>query len=371
MTLSELLALLDMTPAVVDIHPVSLSYLPDDVSIFQTTAEVVYLLDDPEYVLPGRFLIRAGDGGHNGRFPHVVCHHDPFTNKLNDVLFERYDDIAKQMLCQSQLVNRITHEASQCDLVVLLLIDGLSYQDVQGWQISNSDAQVQIEPCLVDVPSVTRIAFPNIISSPTIAEKLFDFGYHDRLGFTYWTREDNSLTDRLFFAFPEIQKTNHFPHILTQLQHRFDNQRKTFVQIIRTGLDGYVHSQKRTPPVQTIANEIEQEFMRVTNLCAKLSQKYGARVNVYLTSDHGILWFHEFEPVVIGTAPAKASARWCYWRDLYYQEEKGRQFLLNNEEYYCLGYPKLRRPPRIDEQGVHGGISYQESIVPFITMRIR
>lgn len=27
-------------------------------------------------------------------------------------------------------------------------------------------------------------------------------------------------------------------------------------------------------------------------------------------------------------------------------------------------YPKVRRPLRIDEQGVHGGVSYQESIVP-------
>lgn len=186
MTLSELLALLDVTPAVVDIHPVSLSYLPKDISVFETTGEIAHLLDDPKIVLPGRFLIKAEGRQYNGRFPHVICHHDPFTNQLNDILFERYDEITRQMLCQSQLANRITSEASLCGLVVLLLIDGLSYQDVKEWEIfSSSDTQAQIEPCLVDVPSVTRIAFPNIIGSPTIAERLFDFGYHNRLGFSY------------------------------------------------------------------------------------------------------------------------------------------------------------------------------------------
>jgi hypothetical protein len=371
MTLEEILALLDTTPAIVDIHPVSLSYLPSDVSVFEKMSDVVQLLDSPETTLPGRFLIKTEDKLFRGRFPHVVCQHDPFTNDLNTVLFERYDEVAKQMLCQSQLADHIVKEAKDCSLIILLLIDGLAYHDIKNWPLFKSDAQAQLSPCLVDVPSVTRIAFPHIINSPTIAERLFDLGYHNRLGFTYWTREDNSLTNRLFFAFSELEKTNRFPHILAQLESYSQKEQKTFVQIIRTGLDGYAHSQKRTPPIRAIIDEVEQEFMQVANLCAKINQKYGWHINIHLTADHGILWLHECEPLVIGTAPSQSSSRWCHWRDLYYQEEKGHQFLVNNEEYYCLGYPKLRRPPRIDEQGVHGGISYQESIVPFATVRIR
>lgn len=374
MTLPELLALMDMTPTIADIHPVSLCYLPSDITVCDTATEVTHLLDDPAIVLPGRFLIRTADRHYDSRFPHVTCDHDPITHELNDVLFTRYDEIAKHMLCQSQLANRIVSEAGSCQLVVLLLVDGLSYRDVKGWDLFNSNTYAQLEPCLVDVPSVTRVAFPNIVNSPTIAEQLFDMGYHDRLGFTYWTREDNMLTDRLFFAISETQKTNHFPNILAGLQDHFDKKHgsaKTFVQIIRTGLDGYAHSQKRHPPIKAILGAVEQELVRIADLCVELNQKYGWHINIHLTSDHGILWFHEFDPVVIGTAPARASARWCYWRELYYQEEKGRQYLVGNEEYYCLDFPKLRRPPRIDEQGVHGGISYQESVVPFITLRIR
>ena len=172
MTLTEILALLDKTPAIVDIHPVSLSYLPSDVSVFERTSAVVQLLDCSEVTLPGRFLIRKEDAQFHGRFPHVVCQHDPFTNDLNAVLFERYDEVAKRMLCQGQLAAHIAKEAKDCSLVVLLLIDGLSYQDVRNWSLLSDNAQAELSPCLVDVPSVTRIAFPHIINSPTIAEKL-------------------------------------------------------------------------------------------------------------------------------------------------------------------------------------------------------
>jgi len=43
---------------------------------------------------------------------------------------------------------------------------------------------------------------------------------------------------------------------------------------------------------------------------------------------------------------------------------------LYGEELFCLNYPKLRRELRIDDQGVHGGISFQESIVPFVTVEV-
>jgi hypothetical protein len=217
------------------------------------------------------------------------------------------------------------------------------------------------------------VAFPNALGAPTLAERLFDLGFHHRLGFTYWTREDNKLTNQLFQAVPEVHKISHFPHIIATLRQQLGNKgqaTKSYIQIVRTGLDGYAHSQRRRPPISAIVDDIRQEFLSLVDLCSELHHKYGWRTNLYLTADHGILWHDEFKPVVIGTAPAKSSSRWCSWQELYHQEESGRRFLVNNTEYYCLGYPKLRRPPRIDEQGVHGGISFQESIVPFIAVRI-
>ena len=368
MSLEELLALLDQTPVVADIHPVSLCYLPDDVMVLDSVADAVWLLDDPKPTLPGRLLIRDEGGGGDGRFPHITCHHNPFTPALNESLFDNYDEIAANMLCQSQLAPRIAKEAMAYDLVIMLLIDGLSYQDVQDWP-NQAKSSWQTEPCLVDVPTVTHVAFPNVLGSPTLAERLFDIGYHNRMGFTYWTREDNKLTNQLFQTIPNVQKTSHFPHIIATLRqqlNRSPNSGKSYIQIIRTGLDGYAHHQKRKPPIQAIIEDIRQEFMQLISLCSEMNEKYDCRTALYLTSDHGILWFDEFEPLVIGTAQAGASARWCHWRDLYQQTENGRQFRVGKDEYYCLDYPKLRRSPRIDEQGIHGGISFQESIVPFL-----
>lgn len=372
MSLEELLALLDRTPVVANIHPVSLCYLPDDVTVLDSVVEATRLLDEPKPTLSGRLLIRDERGERNDRFPHITCNHNPFTFELNAILFDNYDRIATNMLCQSHLASRIAKEAMDYDLVVMLLIDGLSYRDVQNWpEIVNSTWH--IVPCLVDAPTVTHIAFPNVLGSPTLAERLFEIGYHNRIGFTYWTREDNKLTDQLFQNISNMQKTSHFTHIIATLRQQFtysSSSAKSYLQIIRTGLDGYAHHQKRKPPIQAIIEDVRQELLQLVALCNELNEKKGVRTALYVTSDHGILWVDEFEPLTIGAAPAGASVRWCHWRDLYQQSESGRQFLVGNEEIYCLDYPKLRRPLRIDEQGVHGGISFQESIVPFLKVRI-
>jgi hypothetical protein len=367
MTLDDLLDLLEYTPAVADIHPVSLCYLPKDVTMLDSAAEAAWLFDDPAPTLPGRLLITASDPQYGDRFPRVGCDHDPFTPSLNAVLFDHYGEIASRMLCQGQAAGRIVAEAGKYELITLFLVDGLSFQDVRAWA-SSTDRTLSIEPCLVDVPTLTQVAFPNLIGAPALAMRLFDAGYHHRLGFTYWTREDNQLTDRLFHTIAEVKKVGHFPQILATLRSYLGSarQRKSYVQIVRSGLDSYAHAQKRRPPVAAIVEEIRQEFEQLAMLCREL----GLRARLYLTSDHGILWRDEFEPEVIGDAPGKSSPRWCGWRDLYHQRDKGRRFLVDGEEYYCLGFPKIRRPLHIDEQGVHGGISFQESIVPFITMRI-
>lgn len=371
MTLDDLLDLLDHTPIIADIHPVSVCCLPQDVTVLQSAAEAAWLFDDPEPMLPGRLLVMASEPQYDGRFPHIQCDHDPFTRALNTILFDRFGDIASQMLRQSQVANRIVSDAIEYDLIILVLVDGLSYQDVTCWTDSFGPT-LSIEPCLVDVPTLTRLAFPNLVGDPPVAVRLFDVGYHRRLGFTYWVREDNKLTDRLFQTIIEVKKIGHFPQILAALREQLGGieQSKTYTQIVRTGLDGYAHGQKRRPPVAAVVEEVRQEFEQLAELCEELCKETKLRACLYLTADHGILWRDEFEPKVIGDAPGKSSPRWCGWRDLYQQRDKGRRFLIEGNEYYCLGFPGLRRRLRIDEQGVHGGISFQESIVPLVTLRI-
>lgn len=371
MTLDDLIGLLEHTPVIADIHPVSIYYLPREVTVLDSMAEAAWLLDDPEPMLPRQMLVTAFEAQYDGRLPHIRCDHDPFTPALNTILFEHFGDIGTRMLLQSQVADRIVADAIEYDLVVLFLVDGLSYQDVRWWT-SSFDHTFEIEPCLVNTPTLTHLAFPNLIGVPSLAARMFDAGYHNRLGFTYWVREDNKLTDRMFQAIPEVRKCGHFPQILTRLRDYLDglDRAKTYIQIVRTGLDGYAHGQKRKPPVVAIVEEVRQEFKELGALCVQLCSQMGLRACLYLAADHGILWRDEFEPEIVGNAPANSSARWCGWRDLYHQSDEGRRIVVEGIEYYCLGFPNLRRQLHIDEQGLHGGISFQESVVPLITARI-
>lgn len=371
MSLNDLLDLLDHTPVIADIHPVSVCCLPQDVTVMGSVSEVACLLDDPRTTLPGRLLVAAAGPQRSARFPRVRCDHDPFTPSLNAVLFDRYDQVATRMLCQSQVAERIVADSGKQDLIVLYLVDGLSYQDVRSWSEPAGSA-VTVEPCLVDVPTLTQVAFPNLIGEPPLALRLFDIGYYSRLGFSYWTREDNQLTDRLFRGVTEVKKTARFSEIVATLERILRNaqQHRSYVQILRTGLDGYAHAQKRKAPVTSIVQEVRREFEELKAVCGERCKELGLRASVYLAADHGILWRDEFEPDIIGEAPGKSPPRWCSWRDLYHQRDSGRRFVVGGEEYYCLGFPKLRRPLRIDEQGVHGGISFQESVVPFVRVKV-
>ncbi len=363
-TLDELVQLLDRTIVISSIHPISLCFLPTDVVVHDSPAQLAWMLDAPEPTLPERILVTASDAQYFHRFPMVRCEHDPFTPALNSVLYDRYEYIESHMLTQRDIGRRILADVDDAQVVVLMLIDGLSYRDVTGWQ----EERVKIEPCLVNGPTVTRIGFRNLVGDPPLAVCLFDYGFPYRLGFTYWHREDNALTDALFRTIGRVERTGHFAGILERLQAHFGQNGggKTYVQILLTGLDGYAHGQKRKPPIGAIVGEIRDELLSLERLFTKL----GLRTRIYLTADHGILWRDEFEPQVIGNAPGKSSPRCCGWNELYHQSEPGKRFNLHGEELFCLNYPKLRRELRIDDQGVHGGISFQESIVPFITVEV-
>lgn len=370
MDIDSVLGVLEQTPAVVHIHPVSLCYLPEDVVVFDSPDDAVAQIDQKSTTLPARWLIKPSLGSTINRFPSLHCTHDPFTDALNTVLFSRFDAVTSSMLCQSAVSQTIVSEAPFSDVVVFFIVDGLSYHDLRD-RTSVLGRSFDKRACLVDVPSVTRVAFPNIVGRPNLAARLFDAGYHRRLGVSYWTRDDNRLTDQLFHTIPQVTKAGAFGEVLSALRTHLEHadRGKSYVQIIRTGLDGYAHSQKRRVPVRAVVDEIWREFEELASILLELCTKKNIRAVLFLTADHGILWNDEFVPQIIGDAPGKSSARWCNWKDLYYQRDQGRRFLFDGEEFFCLGYPYLRRPLRIDEQGVHGGISFQESVVPFITAR--
>lgn len=371
MQIRDLIDLLARTPVVADMHPVSRCYLSDEIQVEEDSRHLIFEIDSPSPMLLSHRLILDSSLEQSDRLPRITCEHNPFTPELNTVLFDRYDCVASSMLCQSQIASRIVTNAqghASNQVVLLYLIDGLSYRDIVELRTPDRVRSV-VCPCLVDVPTSTELAFPNIIGQPPLAMRLFDLGYQEGLGISYWSRDDkNNLTEVLYRTIPRVEKIGDFPKVLATVTEFLSKHRseKTYIQILRTGLDGYVHHQKRRPPIKAVVDELLGELAELAEVCMEAD----VTATLYMTSDHGILWSSEFEPELVGNAAGQSSARWCTWKDLYMQDETGRRFVVNNREYYCLGYPKLRRPLRIDEQGVHGGISFQESVVPFVTMKV-
>ncbi len=342
-SLEELKELLTKAPVVADIHPLSLCFL-DDVKI-TTVDRLICELDIPKPSIATKTLI-IGEG--NERFLKVKVIHDPLTPELNKILLDKFDEVSKYMLKQSEIAEKIESEANT-DVVMLYIVDGLSYWDVR----KNPPNFGRVTPCLVDVPTLTKLAFPNIISDPPLAERLFDKGYIHRIGFSHWSREDNELTDKIFRTI-QVCKVSDFSEIVRILRDRL--KPNTFVQIVREGFDEFAHKQRRLPPVEAILRDIYDELGQLIKVCEKLRLSY----RIYLTADHGILWRNEFEPEVIDNCSK------CHPRYSSHPVDRSKLFIVEGKEYYCLEYPKVRRPLRSDEWGVHGGISFQESIVPLI-----
>lgn len=349
-TLDEFNSLLDQAPIIADIHPVSLNYL-SDIRILNLE-EAIQELDMPLPSLSSKIVII--DSKSDDKFIRVRVNHDPLTPEINKILFDQFDEISQKMLKQSNIVDHIARE-SNADVIILYLIDGLGYWDVK----KNPPNFGEIIPCIVDCPSITDIAFKNLLGTMPISKLLYDEGYVNFFGFSYWNKDDNKLTDDLFSMFSNVYKAQDFDTIMEILKDRL--KANSFVQIVRQGLDGLCHRQKIEPPIAAILDQI----YRTIHDLIELSNKKGLSVQIFVTSDHGILWYHDFEPKIINNSTS-CSPRYCYSRR---KMPNSKHFEVNGENYYCLNYPFLTRSLRIDEKGVHGGISFQESLVPLMKVK--
>lgn len=356
MDLTALDRLLNQVPVVVkEMHPVSLAYLDEPVRVYTSLQELICKLDTPQDVQLHRALSFDANSPYASRFPVVTVEHDPFTPELNYILFERYDFIAASMLSHARVAERIVVEAQKAETVVLILLDGLSYTDCQGWP--------EVEPCLAASPTITRICFPTIVGSPPLAAQLFATGLTRRIGFTYWERQDEPLTDRLFHTITDTRKLDSnqpdaFGQVLDWLSaHDLSG---TYVQIVYSALDDYAEGHRVTVPRQAVVEQIRRDLEAVADV---LTHK-GRPAILFAVADHGILWKdggHKFEFIKLsGTRYAEGRSG----------AGRGRLFEVDGKPYWVLDYPQMGRRWKSNEQGIHGGISFEESIVPFIKWEV-
>jgi len=353
--LNELRDILRRMPVMVEMQPLSLAFLSDDVRVFSDAWEMAAELDSPMPQPIKPMLATHVEPDLRHRLPIVRCTHDPLTTELNRVFLRRYDFIKTYMLCQSQVSDKIVRHAD-ADAVVLMLVDGLSYADVKRHA---PEWLTKVEPVLVDGVSITEQGMMRIIGDPPLAQRLFDVGFRHMLGFTYWERDEESLTDRLFTGFGDrVRKVRSFDEALAGLED--EDLQSSFVQIVRSGLDSIAHRQREQPNVAAMVGDILRDFERLI----QLFKRRGISAWLHLISDHGILWAHEHTFQVYEFSSADHTR--------YYEHAKRSKHTLtvkfDGKEFSLLEYPYLRRELWANEKGVHGGLSFEESFVPMISV---
>lgn len=280
---------------------------------------------------------------------------DPWL--LSEKLHDSFN-AAQHLLPTQRDVGRILHEKAtklQPDIVVLMVVDGLSYYDLPDG--------VDAQPCLVNGVSITDFGYREVIGKPTVSERLFSLGYSHQMGFTYYDVKTNPLASELYgvFGSSQVKRVATFKECLEHISAGGMSQ--GFVQVTTAGLDGLCHHHRDEPPVKYYTDEILNRFDALVSYLHEGNRK----VLACLTADHGILWRHSLE------------GKWSVVNDLQVDDKRCvrhirgsriRDYILVKSgfggTFSMLRVPYITRKLRNNEWGVHGGISAWESIVPLI-----
>lgn len=349
--MTEFKELAAKVPVVVSSGFESLALL-ENITIYETEEKLLRELDTNRLTTVDEPIVILGrETTVNKRFPVVTLDESLSPGMFSHVLFSKYDVMKKLIRVQSSIPDVIESFAHK-DVVIFLVVDGLSYDDAKGVR--------PVEPCLVDGPTLTREAFLNVVGQPTIGQRLFRRGFVDLRGYSHWTREkDKALTDNIFVPFNagQLKRVHSFSEAYNDIKQL--SMYKTYIQITLMGLDQYSHTNFDEPLIEPY---VQRLFDRVDSL-VELIESRGRSGVVIMTSDHGILWVRDHALQVVHDPGYTQSdgIRYLNGKIL-------RDYLLpvhfGNRSFSLAKYPYILRNYAINEWGVHGGISYQESLVP-------
>lgn len=365
--IESLQKLLDIAPVMGHFHPLWSLCLPANVEIAASALAVAERLDNLERHPESPIFITDYAPTLADRF--LTCHlpECPPAELINRSLPVRVT-AASNLLTQKQIGHRIANDTLRrgYETVILMLVDGLSYEDTRSWPYHPT-------PCLIDGPSITfartgsgnvvpDIGFPAIVGKMSIARQLTQIGIPHSRGYSYWEREQNDVSAFLFSGMP-LTRVSGIRAALSLLQQV--NLRGMYVQLVREGTDGLAHSRREVTAleVQATVNAILDDLHQLVSLVTESGLK-GA---VYLMADHGILWKHQhaFERLV-GENSDHARYTWQRPSDLV----PAFVCQTSNGPCYLYHYSFIGRQLRANDSGVHGGLSYWESIVPFIHVEV-
>lgn len=294
-----------------------------------------------------------------------------YTEKLNDAIrngWLTWQDVQETTLCQSDVAGHLVEAAETADVVVLVTVDGLSYRD---WTEAGHDAV----PVYVDCPTVTKCGYPNVVyggpNGEAVANRLFRRGFSERLGFTYWEKDENELTEYLHDDFSPNDvngDVQDFNEIIMYLRDHDWYQDRLYIQITLTGPERVAHRLKEDPIVEA---EVKQVYQKLRILQETLHDEVPSS-RIFATADHGILWrMDAVEGFTVLDGTWEHYERRCLKNpgaEVKLPKEYGQREEWDGDSYFRLEYPYLFSSLRSNEPGTHGGFSFEESIVPLIEL---
>jgi hypothetical protein len=296
---------------------------------------------------------------------------DPYSPLLNELVREdvlSWGDIEETTLSQSAIASQITDRIDSEDVVVVVVVDGLSYAD---WTRAGYEA----DPVYVDCPTVTACGYPNVIyggeSGESLANRLHHEGCQNRLAFTYWDKDESALTNLLHESFSSndiVGDVEDFDDIIAHLKRGdWETDTGTYIQITLTGPERVAHQIKENPDIEHQAQFVHNKLSALNEALTELVPEH----RIYATSDHGILWRMDANTDfnILDKDGWHHTDRRCIEnpdQGIDVPAEIGTLSKYRGESYLRLQYPHLFHSLRQNEPGVHGGFSYQESIVPLI-----
>jgi len=348
-------------PVLTDLPALGQFYL-DDVTVYASIKGFEQDLYDPDHRFQNDVVIDTET--RHPEYEWVNCSDTPLRAALNNVIDwtdpEHRSAIQEELLAQSGIQDYLLNAVSTADLVVLVIVDGLSYDDVQ-------QLDVPMQPVFVDGLTTTEPGFRRVIYGDAgvsmYARLLKEKQFYDAFGFTYWERGQEGLSTDLHSSMgDDIHQIRDFSEAVSILQDGAPLGEKTYVQITRMGFDQDSHNRKEEPAHDAIRGSFVDDLRSLCRVASELTDNY----QVFVTSDHGILWRDD-----LPDDPPVVSEDWqdhARFVEGDHDFEYGITIDVDDEPVTALGYPGLTRDLKNTEWGVHGGFSYQESLVPLIEL---
>ncbi len=349
-------------PVIVPLPKLAQFYL-EEFSIYSSVDDFQIDLYDPDHIFENDVIIDADE--HHPDFDRLACDEETVKPRLNTVVDwavnTDHQRLKEGLLVQSQIKEHILDAVSTEDLVILIIVDGLSFESVR-------ETAIDAKPVFVDGISTTEPGYRRIIYgegqySPTsvYADLLDAKRFYNDLAFTYWERGDEDLSTDLHSSMSNVTRISSFVEVVDSLRKEVPLEEKTFVQITRMGLDQDSHNRKEEPNKSAVVQDILDDLGKIHKTANKLSDRF----RIFLTADHGILWRDQLPPEhSIVCEDYHPHARFVEGT---VNINEGRTiFDTDGAKTTGLSYPYLTRKLTNTEWGVHGGFSYYESIVPLI-----